>query len=80
VPSSRQPLCISTFARSRTYEQLWTCGRRRDRGFWRHRNGKVDVRDHEAVEALVVWVVYEWGWVDVLAAHPGSGRGLRQGR
>ena len=36
---------------------------------------EVDLRDHEAVEALVVWVVQEWGWVDVLVAHAGGGRG-----
>ena len=30
---------------------------------------EVDVRDHEAVEAMVARVVQEWGRVDVLVAN-----------
>ena len=36
---------------------------------------EVDVRDHEAVEAMVTQVVREWGRVDVLVANAGGGRG-----
>ena len=36
---------------------------------------EVDVRDHEAVEAIVGRVVQEWGRVDVLVANAGGGRG-----
>ncbi len=36
---------------------------------------EVDVRDHEAVEAMVARVVKEWGRVDVLVANAGGGRG-----
>jgi 3-oxoacyl-[acyl-carrier protein] reductase len=36
---------------------------------------EVDVRDHEAVEAIVARVVQEWGRVDVLVANAGTGRG-----
>jgi NAD(P)-dependent dehydrogenase (short-subunit alcohol dehydrogenase family) len=36
---------------------------------------EVDVRDHEAVEAMVTRVVQEWGRVDVLVANAGGGRG-----
>ena len=36
---------------------------------------EVDVRDHEAVEAMVGRVVQEWGRVDVLVANAGGGRG-----
>jgi 3-oxoacyl-[acyl-carrier protein] reductase len=36
---------------------------------------EVDVRDHEAVEAIVARVVHEWGRVDVLVANAGGGRG-----
>jgi len=36
---------------------------------------EVDVRDHEAVEAMVARVVDEWGRVDVLVANAGGGRG-----
>jgi hypothetical protein len=36
---------------------------------------EVDVRDHEAVEAMVARVVQEWGRVDVLVANAGGGRG-----
>jgi len=36
---------------------------------------EVDVRDHEAVEAMVAQVVQEWGRVDVLVANAGGGRG-----
>jgi 3-oxoacyl-[acyl-carrier protein] reductase len=36
---------------------------------------EVDVRDHEAVEAMVGRVVHEWGRVDVLVANAGGGRG-----
>jgi 3-oxoacyl-[acyl-carrier protein] reductase len=36
---------------------------------------EVDVRDHEAVEAMVARVVPEWGRVDVLVANAGGGRG-----
>ncbi len=32
---------------------------------------EVDVRDHEAVEAMVARVVHEWGRVDVLVANAG---------
>jgi NAD(P)-dependent dehydrogenase (short-subunit alcohol dehydrogenase family) len=38
---------------------------------------EVDVRDHEAVEAMVARVVQEWGRVDVLVANAGGGRGRR---
>ena len=36
---------------------------------------EVDVRDPEAVEAMVTQVVQEWGRVDVLVANAGGGRG-----
>jgi 3-oxoacyl-[acyl-carrier protein] reductase len=36
---------------------------------------EVDVRDHEAVEAIVAHVVQEWSRVDVLVANAGEGRG-----
>ncbi len=36
---------------------------------------EVDVRDHEAVEAMVTRVVQAWGRVDVLVANAGGGRG-----
>jgi 3-oxoacyl-[acyl-carrier protein] reductase len=36
---------------------------------------EVDVRDREAVEAMVARVVQEWGRVDVLVANAGGGRG-----
>jgi 3-oxoacyl-[acyl-carrier protein] reductase len=36
---------------------------------------EVDVRDDEAVEAMVAHVVQEWGRVDVLVANAGGGRG-----
>ena len=36
---------------------------------------EVDVRDREAVEAMVPQVVQEWGRVDVLVANAGGGRG-----
>jgi 3-oxoacyl-[acyl-carrier protein] reductase len=36
---------------------------------------EVDVRDHEAVEAMVARVVQEWGRVDVLVANAGGRRG-----
>lgn len=36
---------------------------------------EVDVRDHEAVEAMVAQVVQEFGRVDVLVANAGGGRG-----
>ena len=36
---------------------------------------EVDVRDHEAVDAMVARVVQEWSRVDVLVANAGGGRG-----
>jgi NADP-dependent 3-hydroxy acid dehydrogenase YdfG len=33
---------------------------------------EVDVREHEAVEAMVARVVQEWGRVDVLVANAGE--------
>jgi NAD(P)-dependent dehydrogenase (short-subunit alcohol dehydrogenase family) len=36
---------------------------------------EIDVRDHEAVEAMVARVVQEWGRVDVLVVNAGGGRG-----
>jgi 3-oxoacyl-[acyl-carrier protein] reductase len=36
---------------------------------------EVDIRDHEAVEAMAVRVAEEWGRVDVLVANAGGGRG-----
>ena len=36
---------------------------------------ELDVRDHEAVEAMVARVVHECGRVDVLVANAGGGRG-----
>jgi 3-oxoacyl-[acyl-carrier protein] reductase len=36
---------------------------------------EVDVRDHQAVEAMVSRVIAEWGRVDVLVANAGGGRG-----
>jgi NAD(P)-dependent dehydrogenase (short-subunit alcohol dehydrogenase family) len=36
---------------------------------------EVDVRDHEAVEAMVARVVQAWGLVDVLVANAVGGRG-----
>jgi 3-oxoacyl-[acyl-carrier protein] reductase len=36
---------------------------------------EVDVRDHEATEAMVAQIVQEWGRVDVLVANAGGGRG-----
>jgi 3-oxoacyl-[acyl-carrier protein] reductase len=36
---------------------------------------EVDVRNHEAVEAMAARVVQEWGRVDVLVANAGGGRG-----
>src|SRR5262250_1540205 len=36
---------------------------------------EVDVRDHEAVEAMMARVVREWGRIDVLVANAGGGRG-----
>jgi 3-oxoacyl-[acyl-carrier protein] reductase len=36
---------------------------------------EVDVRDREAVEAMVAQVVQEWGRIDVLVANAGGGRG-----
>jgi NAD(P)-dependent dehydrogenase (short-subunit alcohol dehydrogenase family) len=40
---------------------------------------EVDVRDHEAVEAMATRVVQEWGRVDVLVANAGGGRGSAHG-
>src|SRR5215468_7661747 len=36
---------------------------------------EVDVRDYEAVEAMVARVIQEWGRVDILVANAGGGRG-----
>ena len=36
---------------------------------------EVDVRDREAVEAMVARVVQDWGRIDVLVANAGGGRG-----
>jgi 3-oxoacyl-[acyl-carrier protein] reductase len=36
---------------------------------------EVDVRDHEAVGAMVARVIQEWGRIDVLVANAGGGRG-----
>src|SRR3974377_1204813 len=36
---------------------------------------ELDVRDHEAVEAMVARVVQDWGRIDVLVANAGGGRG-----
>jgi len=36
---------------------------------------EVDVRDHEAIEAMVARVVWEWGRIDVLVANAGGSRG-----
>jgi 3-oxoacyl-[acyl-carrier protein] reductase len=36
---------------------------------------EVDVRDHEAIEAMVAQIVQEWGRVDVLVTNAGGGRG-----
>jgi 3-oxoacyl-[acyl-carrier protein] reductase len=36
---------------------------------------ELDVRDHEAVEAMLARVVQEWDRVDVLVANAGGGRG-----
>jgi hypothetical protein len=36
---------------------------------------EIDVRDHEAVEAMVARVIQEWGRVDILVANAGGGRG-----
>src|ERR1700730_1502690 len=36
---------------------------------------EVEVRDHQAVEAMVTRVIEEWGRVDVLVANAGGGRG-----
>jgi 3-oxoacyl-[acyl-carrier protein] reductase len=38
---------------------------------------EVDVRDHQAVEAMVTRVVEEWGRVDVLVAMPAAAAGGR---
>ncbi len=37
---------------------------------------EVDVRDHEAIEAMVARVFEEWGRIDVLVANAGGGRGV----
>jgi 3-oxoacyl-[acyl-carrier protein] reductase len=36
---------------------------------------EVDVRDHEAIEAMMARVVQAWGRIDVLVANAGGGRG-----
>ena len=36
---------------------------------------QVDVRDHEAVEAMVARIGKVWGRIDVLVANAGGGRG-----
>jgi len=36
---------------------------------------ELDVRDHEAVEAMVARLIQEWGRVDILVANAGGGRG-----
>jgi 3-oxoacyl-[acyl-carrier protein] reductase len=36
---------------------------------------ELDVRDHQAVEAMVAQVIEQWGRVDVLVANAGGGRG-----
>jgi ATP-dependent DNA ligase len=39
---------------------------------------EVDIRDHEAVEAMVARVVQTWGRVDVLVANAGGGRAFHE--